>query len=87
MQTNNSLDTETLQLFVTKLYEKAYSALDIIELIENNCFNLDNERKYELLIAFSKIRKEIRNEKLLLIFMINFIFFDKTTSLENMTFI
>ena len=87
MQTNNSLDTETLQLFVTKLYEKAYSALDIIELIENNCFNLDNERKYELLIAFSKIRKEIRNEKLLLIFMINLIFFDKTTSLENMTFI
>jgi DNA polymerase III delta prime subunit len=87
IQLNNILDTENLQLYVTKLYEKAYSALDIIELIENNCFNLDNERKYELLIAFSKIRKEIRNENLLLIFMINFIFFDKTTSLENMTFI
>jgi DNA polymerase III delta prime subunit len=87
IQTNIILNTEDLQLFVTKLYEKAYSALDIIELIENNCFNLDDKRKYELLIAFSKIRKEIRNEKLLLTFIINFMFFDKLTSLENMTFI
>jgi DNA polymerase III delta prime subunit len=87
IQANIILNTEDLQLFVTKLYEKAYSALDIIELIENNCFNLDDKRKYELLIAFSKIRKEIRNEKLLLTFIINFMFFDKLTSLENMTFI
>ena len=78
---------EELQLFVTKLYEKSYSALDMLYLIENDTFGLTQEKKYELLIAFNKIRKEIRNEKLLLMFIINFTFFDKETSLENMTFI
>lgn len=85
---HNNLDTEDLQIFVTKLYEKAYNALDLIVLIENNSFNCFNEeKKYELLVAFNKIRKEIRNEKLLLIFIINFTFLDKNICLDNMTFI
>lgn len=78
---------EDLQTFVTKLYEKAYNALDIIKLIEDGCFLLDDEKRYELLIAFNKIRKEFRNEKLLLMFVINFSFLDKEKCLENMTFI
>jgi DNA polymerase III delta prime subunit len=82
-----NIDDVELQLFVTKLYEKAYNALDIIKLIEDGCFNLSQEKRYELLIAFNKIRKEFRNEKLLLMFVINFTFLDKTTVLENMTFI
>ena len=78
---------EDLQLFVTKLYEKAYNALDIIKLIEDGCFSMDEHKRYELLIAFNKIKKEIRNEKLLLIFVINFTFLDNKLSLENVTFI
>ena len=78
---------EDLQTFVTKLYEKAYNALDIIKLIEDGCFLLDDEKRYELLIAFNKIRKEFRNEKLLLMFVINFTFLEKEKCLENMTFI
>lgn len=84
---HNKIDTEELQTFVTKLYEKAYNALDIIGLIETDCFSLDEEKKYELLVAFNKIRKEIRNEKLLLMFIINFTFLDKNICLDNMTFI
>ena len=82
-----NMDDGDLQLFVTKLYEKAYNALDIIKLIEDGYFNLSQEKRYELLIAFNKIRKEFRNEKLLLMFVINFTFLDKITVLENMTFI
>ena len=78
---------EDLQLFVTKLYEKAYNALDIIQLIEEGCFSIEQDKRYELLIAFNKIKKEIRNEKLLLIFVINFTFLNKNLSLENITFI
>lgn len=78
---------EELQLLVVKLYEKAYNALDIIKLIEDNCFLLDQDKRYELLIAYNKIRKEFRNEKLLLMFVINFTFLDKKICLENMTFI
>ena len=84
---NENMDNIDLQGFVTKLYEKAYNALDIIKLIEDGCFNLTEEKRYELLLAFNKIRKEIRSEKLLLMFIINFTFLDKKTVLENMTFI
>jgi DNA polymerase III delta prime subunit len=82
-----TITNETLQKFVTKLYEKAYNALDIIKLIEDGHFLLDHEKRYELLIAFNKIRKEFRNEKLLMMTIINFTFIDKGASLENITFI
>ena len=81
-----NLDEIDLQLFVTKLYEKAYNALDIIQLIEDGIIKLNMERKYELLIAFNKVRKEFRNEKLLLMFILNFVFIDKETKLENISF-
>ena len=84
---NAHINEEDLQLFAIKLYEKAYNALDVIRLIEEGCFVLTQDRRYELLIAFNKIRKEFRNEKLLLMFVMNFTFLDETTSLENMTFI
>ena len=72
-----------LQVFVTKLYEKAYNALDLIQLIDDGQLDLTIEKKYELLIAFNKVRKEFRNEKLLLMFILNFVFIDKETNLEN----
>ena len=81
-----NLDEIDLQLFVTKLYEKSYNALDIIQLIEDGIIKLNMERKYELLIAFNKVRKEFRNEKLLLMFIFNFIYIDKETKLENISF-
>jgi len=82
-----TITNESLQKFVTKIYEKAYNALDIIKLIEEGHFLLDDEKRYGLLVAFNKIRKEFRNEKLLIMIVMNFTFLDKTTSLENMTFI
>jgi DNA polymerase III delta prime subunit len=71
----------------TQLYEKSYSSLDIINLLEKpNDFPLTNDKKYELLIAFNKIRKEFRNEKLLILFILNFIYFDLEYNLENISF-
>jgi DNA polymerase III delta prime subunit len=83
--TQNITETE-LQAFVTKLYEKAYNALDIIKLIEDGMIVVDIEKSYEMLIAFNKVRKEFRNEKLLLMFVLNFVFIDKETKLENISF-
>jgi GTPase Era involved in 16S rRNA processing len=82
-QTISEID---LQVFVTKLYEKAYNALDLIQLIEDGQIDLTIEKRYELLIAFNKVRKEFRNEKLLLMFILNFVFIDKETKLENISF-
>lgn len=90
---NPSMNLNDVQLLVTKLYEKAYNAMDLIKIVENDSlqsspvFHLTTEKKYELLVAFDKIRKEIRNEKLLMMFIINFTFLDKETNLDNMTFI
>jgi len=74
--------------FSTKLYEKGYSGIDIIQLIENpNLFtNLLDNKRYELLFAFNKVRKEFRNETLLIMFILNFLFLSLDTSLENISF-
>jgi hypothetical protein len=46
----------------------------------------DSNKQYELLIAFNKVRKEFRNEKLLLLFVLNFIYLDTQIVLENISF-
>jgi DNA polymerase III delta prime subunit len=76
-------------IFCSKLYEKGYCALDILEIIENDTLQIvkiSNERKYELLLAFNKIRKEFRNEKLIMLFIFNFLFLSLDVSLENISF-
>jgi DNA polymerase III delta prime subunit len=86
---NKKTSLEDLMLLCTKLYEKAYSALDIINLLENTNFLesiLSIEKRYELLICFNRVRKEFRNEKLLILFMLNFVFLSSELSLENISF-
>jgi len=76
-----------LVAFSIKLYEKGYSALDLIKLLEDAIsFKIDDKKRYELLVAFNKVRKEFRNEKLLLLFIMNFIFLDVETNLDNISF-
>jgi DNA polymerase III delta prime subunit len=86
---NKKTNLEDLMLLCTKLYEKAYSALDIINLLENTKFLdsvLTTEKRYELLICFNRVRKEFRNEKLLILFILNFVFLSSELSLENISF-
>jgi len=72
-----------------KLYEKGYSGLDVFGILESGQLKADKltpEKKYELLVAFNKVKKEFRNEKLLMLFIFNFIYLDTTLSLENISF-
>jgi DNA polymerase III delta prime subunit len=85
----NKITMQELLDFSLKIYEKSYSAIDIIELLETNRLNLPkitNEKKYELLITFNKVKKEFRNEKLLILFILNFLFMSLELSLENISF-
>ena len=85
--TESNISETTLLSFVTKLYEKAYNALDIIQMLEDGQIIMEiSNKQYELLIAFNKVRKEFRNEKLLMLFVINFIYLDSKMSLENISF-
>lgn len=67
------------------LYEQGYCGLDVIEFVKNSS-NINEIKKYELLIMFDKVRKEFRNEKLLLLFILHFIIFRCNRSLENISF-
>jgi DNA polymerase III delta prime subunit len=86
---DKTTDMNTLMLFCSKLYEKGYSGLDIIKVLETPSFlehTVTVERRYELLIAFNRVRKEFRNEKILMLFILNFLFLSLELSLENISF-
>ena len=87
--TSETTETELIT-FVSKLYEKGYSGLDLIKLLEDGysteLTKISETKRYELLVAFNKVRKEIRNEKLLLLFMLNFMFLNLDITLENISF-
>ena len=83
----NSISESSLLNLVTKLYEKSYSALYIIQMLEDGQILVtDSNKQYELLIAFNKVSKEFRNEKLLMLFVLNFIYLDTQIVLENISF-
>jgi len=72
-----------------KMYEKSYSGLDIINFLQNSKIMHDkftDEKKYELLIQFNKIKKEFRNEKILILFILHFMFVSSNSHLENISF-
>ena len=75
---NSIQKCDTLAL---NLYEKGYSAIDIIKLIE--IMDIENEIKFNLLIYFDKIRKEFRDEKTLLTIVLFFLSMRKKIKLEN----
>jgi DNA polymerase III delta prime subunit len=86
---NKNINLEDLITICNKLYEKAYSGLDIMHLLENPKFiegQITTEKRYELLISFNRVRNEFRNEKLLILFILNFIFLSSELSLENISF-
>jgi GTPase SAR1 family protein len=86
---NKKIGLNELMSLCLKLYEKSYSGLDIMNLLENTKFlegNITTEKRYELLIAFNRVRKEFRNEKILILFILNFIFLSSELSLENISF-
>ena len=63
------------------LYEKAYNSNDIIKTLENNSFKKVD--KYLYLIYFDKIRSQFRDEKLLMLTILNLFFLRKNLNLEN----
>jgi hypothetical protein len=85
IKNKENINPEKIMNHSTKLYEKGYSGLDLIEYIDKRQ-ELPLVKKYELLFTFHKIRKEFRNEKLLIMFILNFLFLSLDYNLENISF-
>lgn len=69
---------ETLIQLTKTLYSGGYSALDILQ-----CYSATNE---ELSFAFSKWRREFRNEMFLMLLLLNFLFLDRNLTFEHISF-
>ena len=81
------LKSPDLLILATQYYEKGYNCLDLLKILENNdTLSKDEEKRYEWLVAFNKIRKELRNEKLLILTVLHFIFLDREMNLDNLAF-
>ena len=81
---------ELMQLSET-IAERGYSALDLIHILEEDTAACEDDdarfTNYELLMAFNGVKREFRNEKLLILFILYFIVFRSEIDLKNITFI
>ena len=75
----SSFTLKSLTSFINMIYDKGYSALDIIEIIKDS----HHEKKYDFLFYFDKIRIEFRNEKVLMFIYCYYFFMRKNINLEN----
>jgi DNA polymerase III delta prime subunit len=86
---NKKLSVDQMMTFCEKMYEKGYSGLDILNLLQTSNFlelEISIEKKYEFLVCFNKVKKEFRNERIIMLFILNFLFLSSELSLENISF-
>tara|TARA_Y100000389_G_scaffold202438_1_gene247709 strand:- start:1433 stop:2227 length:795 start_codon:yes stop_codon:yes gene_type:complete len=72
--------------FVEKIYNKGYNILDLFYYLEQNN-NIDDEKKYNILMYFDKIKSQFRNEKLIMFKFLYFLFLRPNSNLENVSVI
>lgn len=70
---------------VDRFYNKGISGLDMIKTIEKTRIFIEKE-KIEFLFLFNDAKKEFRNEKTFMMFMLTILFLRNKRSLENITF-
>ena len=74
-------DALSLYLLAKKLYDKGISGLDLTNYI--TIVHKDSKDKYQLLITIQKVKKELRSEKVIILFILNLLSFRSETNLEN----
>jgi len=76
------LDNEKKLYDITeKLYDKGITGLDIIRFIDINFTN--NLQKYQYLLIIKKVKHDLRDEKMIILFILNLLFFRSEEELEN----
>ena len=70
----------------SELYELGFSCLDIMEWTKTNP-DFSEKRISEIVLTFDKVRSEFRCEKLLMLYMFDYMFLRSNTDLKNIGFI
>ena len=85
LDTATDIQQEIMQLTLN-IYEKGYSGLDLMKYIEKHNTDLEDIYKYQMLLVFNNCKKEFRNEKLFILFILNFLLLRSVYDLENISF-
>ena len=75
---------EEIDVISEHLYEKGYSGLDLIEYVKD--MDISEMKRYEYLVFIQKIKKEFREEKLLMNCILYFLLKRLDYTLENISF-
>jgi len=70
-----------------ELYDNGYSCLDIIEWIKSPKSTISDYEISRTVLCFDKVRPEYRSEKLLMLYMFDYIFLRSNRDLKNFGFI
>ena len=82
--TNNTVH-QLIMTIVNNIYEKGYSGLDLMKYVEQDK-EMEDIKKYQMLLVFNNSKREFRNEKLFILFIINFMLLRSNYDLENISF-
>ena len=67
-----------------QLYEEGISSLDIIEYLEEV---LDKNKIVQIQFCFNKIKGEFRSEKMLMMYLFDYLFLRSDCNLKNVSFL
>jgi DNA polymerase III delta prime subunit len=70
----------------SELYENAFSAVDIMEWMKHQNERWSSFEKANIGMCFMKAKSEFRCEKLLMLFMLDFMYFHSTQELKTLSF-
>jgi DNA polymerase III delta prime subunit len=76
---------EHITQLASELYESGYSGLDLLSYIEHQR-DLAPLKKYQMLLVFNKIKREFRNERLFILYILNILLLRSECDLENISF-
>lgn len=71
------------------IYENGYSGLSLLEILEDEQFlksHISIVKRYEYLLFFNRVKKEFRNEKIFILFILNYLVLCSDEEIDNITF-
>jgi hypothetical protein len=87
LHASGELTHEYLSDISSEIYDKGFSCLDLIHYLESSLQKNNYKTLSNILMCFHKIKLEFRCEKLLLLYILDFIFLRSDTNLKNISFI
>lgn len=84
LKKNNNLELKDINNYSLMFYENGINCLDIMKYFEEN-IEYDEYEKMKIIMYFDMIKVEYRNEKLLILIMLKYIYFRSKDDLKSIT--